>query len=178
MNKHLRWFLLWWVMLLVGVIARILSPIACFFITRTNVKTTVKRLGKIEATLPRDNLVWWLTWFNTDDNSTDEWWYGCYNTSYTWFGLKFAQRWTQQDYDNSKFIRWFCRVRWLQRNSAYTFNRKFFGIEKDSKWAWQYKADKPLWFGYYNSVNIGYKSHKDLDRLMYAGRVLGIRKVK
>lgn len=83
---------------------------------------------------------------------------------------------TQQYYDTHRVYRWYCRMMWLQRNSMYTFNRKFFGLAKDSKLAWQYKADWPLWFGYYNSVNIGFKAHKGIDRLMYAGRIIGLRK--
>jgi hypothetical protein len=74
-------------------------------------------------------------------------------------------------------IRWLMRVLWLQRNSAYgLFNTKWLTLAKDSKFAWQYKAQKPLWFGYYNDVNIGWKSHKGFDSLMYAGRIVGMRK--
>lgn len=165
--KYLRWALLLPLSLIVGLIARLLSPIACMFIVTELEEDTVKRLGKIRVTLLRDNLVWWLSWFNTDDNNTDEYFYGVYPLS---------KYFTQKQYNESRILRWFMRVLWLQRNSAYTFNRKFFGIDKDSKWAWQYKADKPLLFGYYNSINIGYKSHKGIDKLMYAGRIIGIRK--
>ena len=166
--KYLAWALLWPLMFSIGVIGRLLSPIAVIFIVRDSRLDYVKRFQKRTLLLERDKLVWWLTWFDTDDNATDEWWYGMYG----------KQTWTQRDYDNSRVLRWFCRMMWLQRNSAYTFNRKFFGMAKDSPLAWQYKADVPLWFGYYNSINIGFKAHKGFDRLMYAGRILGIRKYK
>lgn len=169
MIKYLRWTSLFPILFVIGLLARGLSPFACLFIVTEPRLDVVKRLGKKKVLLPRDSLVWWLTWFDTDDNATDEYWYGMY-------GL--TKYWTQAQYDNSAILRWFMRVLWLQRNSAYTFNRKFFGIARDSKWAWQYKAQWPLAFGYYNDINIGYKAHRGFDKLMFAGRILGIRKYK
>ena len=165
--KYLIWALLWPVLLAVGLVGCILSPVVCLFIV-TNPRTdSVKRLNRQIVTLPRDSLVWWLAWFDTDDNATDECWYGMYgNTANV----------TQDYYDTHPIYRWFCRVLWINRNSMYTFNRKFFGIAKYSWMAWQYKAKWPLLFGYYNDVNIGFKAHKGFDKLMYAGRILGIRK--
>ena len=173
--KYIIWALLWPVLIISGMAGRLLSPIAVCFVKSEPYTTTVKRLNRQLVTLQRDRLVWWLTWFDTDDNATDEWWYGCYNQNSI---FAFIRNWTQADYDNSKLIRWYCRMMWLQRNSMYTFNRKFFGISPDSKLAWQYKADIPLLFGYYNSVNIGWKAHKGIAKLMYAGRILGVRKYK
>jgi len=165
--KYCYWALLWIPLFVVGIIGRLLSPIAVIFIVRAPRLDVVKRLGKQTWMLQRDNLVWWLSWFGTDDNAVDEYWYGYYDQASTK---------TQHYYDTHRVYRWYCRVMWLNRNSMYTFNRKFFGLPKDSKLAWQYKADLPLWFGYYNSVNIGFKSHKGIDRLMYAGRIIGLRK--
>lgn len=194
MFKYIQWFIYFLPVFFIGLLGRVLSPIACLFIIRQIKGDTVKRLGKKYVELPRDNLVWWLSWFNTDDNNTDEWWYGLYNILSP---IKSIQNWTQEDYDSSKFIRWFCRVSWLQRNSMYTFNRTFFskpleliplkyftkGIETTGFWyelsiynkSFQLKANIPFGFGYFNSVNIGWKSHKDKDTLLYAGRILGIR---
>lgn len=165
--KYCYWALLWIPLFVVGIIGRLLSPLAVIFIERAPRLDVVKRLGKQTWMLQRDNLVWWLSWFGTDDNAVDEYWYGWYDQASTK---------TQHYYDTHRVYRWYCRVMWLNRNSMYTFNRKFFGLAKDSKLAWQYKADIPLWFGYYNSVNIGFKAHKGIDRLMYAGRILGVRK--
>lgn len=165
--KYLYWALLWPLLFVVGWIFRIFAPVACMFIVRAPRTDTVKRLNKQILTLQRDSLVQRLTWLDTHDNATDEYWYGMYPLS-----LKF----TQQQYDNSALLRWFFRVCWLWRNSAYTFNRKFFGIAKNSPLAWQYKAQKPMFFGWHNDINIGWKSHKGFDGLMFAGRILGLRK--
>jgi hypothetical protein len=166
MLKHLYWALLFILQMPLVVIGRVLSPFACFFIVRKPRTDVVKRLGKQVVTLDRDDLQDWLSWFRTDDNAADEWWYGMYG----------KPNWTQDDYDGSKVKRWYCRMMWYQRNNLYTFNRKYFGLPKGSKWAWQYKAKLALPFGFYNDVNIGFKSHKGFDRLMFAGRLIGIRK--
>lgn len=170
---YIRWFIRFLLMFFFcHIIGRFLSPFACMWIKRRPRTDVVKRLDKKIVTLNRDYLVGWLTWFDTDDNATDEYWYG-------WYDEGWAKTQESQDYyDAHKIFRWWCRVKWLQRNSCYTFNRKFFGLPKDSKWAWQYKADIPLLFGYYNSVNIGYKAHKNFDTLMLAGRIFGLRKKK
>lgn len=165
--KYLYWALLFIPLFIVGIVGRILSPIVVCFVKRELYTTTVKRLGKQVVSLQRDLLVWWLTWFDTDDNATDEYWYGLYDATSTW---------TQADYDNSRLIRWYCRMMWLQRNSMYTLNRKVFGLRPDSKLAWQYKKNVPLLFGYYNSINIGWKSHDGIEKLLYAGRIIGLRK--
>lgn len=169
MIKYLYWLMLWPFAFMVGLLGRILAPIVCMFIERKPRTDVVKRLGKRTVTLPRDSLVWWLTWFDTDDNATDEYWYGFYDENTTK---------TQEYYDTHRIYRWYCRVRWLNRNSMYTFNRKFFGLPVGHKYAWQYKKNLPLLFKYYNSVNIGFKSHKGFNRLMLAGRIIGIRKKK
>lgn len=167
---YARWFVKFILMFVIShIIGRVLSPFACMFIKREPRLDTVKRLGKKKVLIDRDSLVWWLTWFDTDDNATDEYWYGGYDQKSTK---------TQEYYDTHAIYRWYCRVMWLNRNSMYTFNRKFFGLPKDSKLAWQYKAIKPLAFGYVNDINIGYKSHKGFDRLMLAGRIIGLRKNK
>lgn len=156
--KYLYWFLLLIPSIIIGWSARLISPIACMFITRAPYYTTVKRYGKTYQLLDRDRLVWWLTWFDTDDNATDEFWYGIYSTTKT-----------QEYYDTHRVYRWWCRVMWLQRNSMYTFNRKFFGLKKDSPLAWQYKGNS-LIKG--RTINIGFKAHKGIDRLMLAGRFI------
>jgi hypothetical protein len=159
------------------------------FITRTFKLDTVKRYSKQKVTLPRDNLVSWLSWFNTHDNNTDEFWYGMYGNTV----LK-----TQAYYDTHAVYRWWCRVMWLQRNSAYGFNYAYFSkpledVTKSYEWgneatAWWFHLDirpssfqlevhHPLWRGKYNSINIGWKSHTDMPKMLYAGRILGIRKV-
>lgn len=167
--KYGYWALLWPLMMAIGIFGRVCAPVVCLFISPKIRFDVVKRFGKQRVAMPRDSLVWWLTWFDTDDNATDEYWYGMYGST--------ANK-MQNYYNTHAIYRWYCRLRWLNRNSMYTFNRKFFGLSKGSPLAWQYKADVALWFGYYNSINIGFKAHKGFDRLLYAGRILGIRKHK
>ena len=170
LNKYLRWALLWLpVVFTTVVIARILSPFACLFVTHEVRTDVVKRQNKQVVTMLREYLPNWLTWFQTDDNAVDEYWYGMY---------PFSKYFTQEQYDNSWLIRYFMRVCWLQRNSAYTFKRKFFCMAKDDPNAWQITKKIPIAFGYGFDINIGYKAHKGFDRLMYAGRIFSIKKLK
>jgi hypothetical protein len=158
MNKYLYWALLFIPQIPLFFIGRILSPFACFFIVRKPRTDIVKRLGKKVARLDRDDLVDWIAWFRTDDNASDEWHYGMYSKKYV----------TQDYYDTHAIYRWYCRMMWYQRNNLYTFNRKFFGLPKDSPLAWQYKGNS---FIKSRTINIGFKAHKGIDRLMFAGRI-------
>jgi hypothetical protein len=155
MNKYLRWFLIFILHIALFFIGRLLSPFACLFIVRSMQTDVVKRFNKQVVNLPRDNLVWWLNWFATDDNNVDEFWYGMYGNT---------PNVTQEYYDTHIFYRLYCRVMWLQRNNLYTFNRKYFGLDKGDLRAWQYENKK--W-----GTNIGFKAHKGIERLMFAGRL-------
>jgi hypothetical protein len=160
-SKYAYWALLFaltWILLL-PLVGRLLSPFACLFIVRFPAITRVKRYNKELTRLNRDNLVWWLSWFATDDNNVDEYFYGMYGNT---------PKVTQEYYDTHAVYRWWCRVLWLQRNNLYTFNRKFFGLNKDSKLAWQYKGAS---FIKGRTINIGFKAHKGISRLMFAGRI-------
>lgn len=166
---------------------RIVSPIACLFIKRSDRNDTVKRLGRREVTLPRDNLIPLLSLFQTNDNNCDEWWYGMYNTS------GWNKNWTQEDYDKSPFKRWLCRVMWLQRNSGYGFSYSLLSIPRETAPLYEHtvgsKGSGELWFIYqeyemyfqlraqvpfvfktYLDINIGWKAQKDFPRVIYAGR--------
>lgn len=169
MIKYAYWALLFIPQPFLFFIGRAFSPIACLFVRYEDRTDVVKRQNKQVVTMLREYLPRWLCWFETDDNAVDEYWYGVY---------PLTKYFTQSQYDNSWWIRYFMRVCWLQRNNLYTFNREYFGIAKDSKLAWQYKAKWPLLFGYHNDVNIGFKSHKGVasGRLMFASRIIGIRK--
>lgn len=156
--KYLFWALLFPLTFLIGLVARLLSPFACLFINREPYFTSVKRYGRQLLVLDRDRLVWWLTWLDTFDNATDEYFYSLYGNS---------AKTSQKAYDNSRLIRWWYRVLWLQRNSAYTFIYKFFSLSNDSKWAWSYENDK------YN-IYIGWKPKG--DRLMYSGRIISFKR--
>lgn len=189
---NFAWLIQFPIMFILFFVGRILSPFACFFVTEVLFTDRVKRFGKVEMTMKRERLVWWLSWFDTHDNSTDEYWYGMYDD---WILSLFKV--THEQYINSKLIRYYCRVMWLQRNNLYGFNNRFFskdleedigvieiGDESTTNWtrltlrknSFQYEAHRALPFGYWNTINIGWKKHKGQPRMIYAGRILGIRK--
>lgn len=218
----------------IELVCYILAPfVACF--VRTELRQDYVKRKKQVRTMTRDYIIKHLYWFQTHDNPVDEWWYGVYNTDH-WFA--FARAWTQADYDNSRFIRWYCRVMWLWRNCAYGFHYALFsrpkeelckvytaGIEGKGLWyelkifkrSFQFECHAPslifvllystttiaLWFissceSYYIlasllisallcylalrrrylTINIGWKSHKQMPRLLYANRIIGFRKYK
>jgi hypothetical protein len=153
----------------------------------------VKRLDKQAVNMPRDYLIPLFYLWQTHDNAVDEWWYGLYNVDH-WF--KFAQNWTQRDYDNSWFVRYYCRLMWLWRNCAYGWHYALFSRPKEQSIAVYEKGTEGVGFWYqlslfnssfqlechvpfgarYLSINIGWKSHKTTGRLLYANRIIGFRK--
>lgn len=188
---YLQWVLLFPFAILTIVLSWILAPLVALFTRRITTTTKVKRLGKQRVTLDRTNLVRWLSWFQTHDNTVDEWWYGCYNEN---FWLASVRNWTQDDYDNSSLIRYFCRVAWLWRNPAYGMHYALFSkpvesllrnklylhgdtslhltVRKSS-----FQLTGPVSLGnYYLNINIGWKQHKEQPRLLYASRIFSIRR--
>jgi hypothetical protein len=183
--------------LVVEIACYLLAPVVALFVTRSPRYDVVKRLGKAKVLLERDNLIRPLILFQTHDNAVDEWWYGVYNTDH-WF--KFARDWQQYDYNNSAFIRYYCRVMWLWRNCAYGWLYLLFsrpkefsgritsrGNQNSGFWyelkrfpkSFQLESHIPLGFNKrYLSINIGFKSHKLTERLLYANRIIGFRKYK
>lgn len=59
-------------------------------------------------------LPWWLSWFETTDNSLDG--DGGWQSEHLWFKGS-----------NSKFVRYINRVRWLMRNTGMGFSEKVMG---------------------------------------------------
>lgn len=169
--------------LAIEVFCWLTNPIACLFTRRDSRYDYVKRLG-IHAVLERDYLRQPFYLWQTHDNAVDEGWYGLYD-------IPFLASKTQSDYDNSWLIRYWCRVWWLSRNTAYGFHYKLFSKPREDayfiferswielrlfKSSFQLEAQIPLGFGRFNSLNIGWKSHKLMERKLYANRLLGIRK--
>ena len=184
-----RWLLLFIPALLIEALCWFTNPIACLFTRRDSRYDYVKRLG-IHVVLDRDYLRQPFYLWQTHDNAVDEGWYGKYV-------IPFLADTTQAEYDNSWLIRYWCRLWWLSRNTAYGFHYKWFsapredvlsvtehGIEDVTFWyklqvfnrSFQLEAQIPLGFGRYNSSNIGWKSHKLMKRKLYANRLIGIRK--
>lgn len=192
---YLRWILYFLPALFIELVCYISAPIIACFVKSSTRYDTVKRFNKQYMSLERDRLIKPLYWFQTHDNAVDEWWYGMYNTDH-WFA--FAQTWTQTDYDNSKIIRWYCRLMWLWRNCAYGFHYVLFsqpketahrqyerGIEYKGFWflfkryksSFQFECHIPIYIvARYISINIGWKAHKKTEKLLYANRLISFRK--
>lgn len=116
--------------IIVILLAYPIVPIACLFI-RTDLRTdTMKRrardLGEHEYkqyTAIRVYLHKAFNWYQVHDNAMDEFWYGNYRDR-----LGINERFTQEDYDNSRLLRYYNRVRWGLRNKAYWFRYAWLGL--------------------------------------------------
>jgi hypothetical protein len=187
--KYIIWLIYFIPALLIEWLCWLTNPIACLFTTRKLGTDTVKRLDKNIVTLERDFLLPIFKLWNTHDNFVDEGWYGLYE-------IPFLKDKTQSDYDNSWLIRYWCRLWWLTRNTGYGWHYKLFsrpkeisgnvytyGIENKGFWyelksypsSFQFEMQVPLGIRYL-SINIGWKAHKLMPRLLYANRIIGFRK--
>lgn len=193
---YLLWVLYFAPAILVELACALTNWFVAFFITSEVRTDVVKRLDKHTVTLMRDYLVPPFYLWQTHDNAVDEWWYGLYNVDH----FKFAQNWTQSDYTNSRWIRYYCRVCWLYRNIAYGWHYKLFSRPKESNPTIREYGTEGIGFWYklqsypssfqlevhiplgsrYSTVNIGWKPHKGVDRLLYANRIpfVSFRKYK
>lgn len=184
------WLLYFIPALIVELLCYLTNPIAAIFTYREARYDWVKRLGKY-ALLERDYL--YLSLWQTHDNAACEWWYGMYNVNH----LDFAKNWTQHDYDNSWWIRYYCRLVWLYRNNAYGWLYKLFSRPKEDaykvyehgkedegfylllelrKRSFKFELQIPLLvIPRYFGLNIGWKAHKTTEKLLYANRIIGFR---
>lgn len=190
----LRWLVYFIPALLVELFCYLTNPVAALFTYREKRYDWVKRLGKYEL-LERDYL--WLSLWQTHDNAADEWWYGVYNQNHF---FDFAKNWTQADYDNSWLVRYYCRLVWLYRNNAYGWLYKLFSRPKEDAYkvyeygkegvsfyyklelrnkSFQFELQIPLVvLPRYLSINVGWKAHKQTNKLLYANRIIGFRKYR
>lgn len=187
----LRWALYFVPALAVELICYLTSPLVAFFVHKEPREDTVKRLNRQVVTMDREYLVPLFYLWQTHDNAVDEWWYGMYNTTH-WF--EFARNWTQEDYDKSWWVRYYCRVMWLWRNCAYGWHYFLFsrpleengtkltkGVKK-SFWyelnifskSFQLELHLPVGPKYI-SINIGWKPHKGKPKLLYANRIFSLK---
>ena len=169
LNRYALWASYFIPALAVELFCWVTNPIACLFVRKEPRHDIVKRLGKQYATFDREYIWGIFSLWATHDNAVDEGWWGLYD-------IPFLANTTQADYDNSELVRYWCRLWWLSRNTAYGWHYLLFSLPLDD--GWQYKAQKPLLFGYYNDINIGWKSHKSKPRKLYANRIIGLRKNK
>jgi len=193
LKNILLWLLLLVPSILVEIMCYLLNPIIALFITSEPRTDRVKRApwNNGTFTFDRDYIIKPFRWFQTHDNAVDEWWYGAFNSK---SHFKFLREATQEDYDNSWWIRYCCRVMWMYRNNAYGFLYNLFsrpleeridvkehGVEDSgSFWyllqvypsSWKLEVQIPVWkTNRYISVNCGWKAHKGFPRVMYANRI-------
>jgi len=191
---HLLWGALFIPNLAVTLLCLLLNPVVAIMYTHEDRQDRVKRLGNTAVTMQREYLIKPLRWFQTHDNAVDEYWWGMFTVDST---FKYVREATQEQYNHSAFLRYLCRLLWMNRNCAYGFLYNWFGRElqptqtltehgtKDSGlWykyrgrgnSWQLQAYVPLLFGIYLDINIGWKEHDGFPRAMYANRLIAFRK--
>lgn len=195
MNVYSRWLVYFPLELGVKALAMLLTPLVAIFVTKEWRTDRVKRRGNVQVTMQREYLISWLRYFQTHDNAVDEYWWGLFSESSY---LPLVRLATQEQYDASAFLRYLCRVLWMWRNPAYGFSYHWFGRALDAVvtveevgdkaqglWvrrtkrgsSFQYQAHRPVG-KFYLDINIGWKEHDGFPRVMYAGRVISIRRTK
>jgi len=139
--------------LLVVIVCWFTNPIACLF-------PTMQSNG-------RDKLWGIFNLWSTHDNYVDEFYFNKYDTDLideeTYFGHNLQGR----------LWRYWYRLRWLKRNTAYGWSYLLFSIPKGKGFQW--KGTHWLPFGYHNDYNIGWKMHGGIEKLSYASRIIGLR---
>jgi hypothetical protein len=150
------YYLLWLLYLIPNFIVVTLcwfsNPIVCLFPSRQS--------------NGRDKLWGIFNLWSTHDAPVDEYFYGKYPGTNNILA----------EYENSAWIRYKYRVKWLTRNTAYGWTYLLFSIPKGKGFQW--KGISKTYFGYHNDINIGWKEHGGIEKLSYACRPLGLRKVK
>lgn len=106
------------VLLLLTVVAYIIAPVLALFITYAE-ESDITGQPSLLPGKPRAFLQEWCRIWQSPDAPVDEWWYGNYELD-SW-----RKNYTQEDYDNSAYLRWKCRVAWLWRNPAYGWGELF-----------------------------------------------------
>lgn len=98
--------------------------------------------------------VWWIfKWAVTHDAPLDAWWTDGYQMD-NWV----KKRYTQEDYDNKSWIRWYSRMKWIVRNPAYGWS-KWIGYDQRGMDMVKHKDGSHLWdkgypnTSYYTAVN-------------------------
>ena len=146
--KYLKYIIYFIPHLLVTLACWLTNPIACLF--------------PVRQANGRDKLWGIFDLWSTFDNPVDEGWYGDYWT-------------TPTNYQSSKLTRYWYRLRWLSRNTGYGWSYLLFSISVGT--GFQLKGQTRAIFGFYNDYNIGWKSHTGFDKLDYACRIIGLRKI-
>lgn len=150
---YLRYILYFILSLLVTWLCWLTNPIACLFPSR--------------QPNGRDKLLGMFELWSTFDNHVDEFFYGGYNGHYPTVD-------EQSGYNNSRWIRYKYRLKWLSRNTGYGWSYLLFSIPRSK--GFQLKGQSKPFLGYYNDYNIGWRSHEGMPKLDIATRLVGLRK--
>ena len=176
-NPYLLWIIYFPLQLAISLFCKVTAPIACLFVTKRLRTDRVKVYGGEEMTFDREYLWGPFILWQTHDAACDEYYLGGYSHLSV---FPFICNCTDIQYKRNSFIRYVYRVLWVWRNTAYGFAYWVFG-RRVYDTHFQIKKDIPLFGGYFLSVNIGWKSNRsapDINRLMYAGGLIRIRKNK
>jgi len=108
------WFVKSVALIVLTILAYPLAYIFALFIVKEE-ESEVTGFPALHVGMPRDFLIPSLRIWQTPDAPVDELWYA---QDYDVWPVKGK---TQADYDSSAWLRYLCRVTWLQRNAAYGF---------------------------------------------------------
>jgi hypothetical protein len=189
MNQNLKliWAIITWIpkvfaLIFLDLLTTILSPVLCLFVIKEE-ESYVTGFPSQFPGKPREFLIKPLRMFQSFDAPLDEYWYGDY-TGWPKTGK------TQMDYVSSWWLRYLCRIVWLNRNPAYGFGQYLgydstgmkYLIQNDntSLWAsgkpnssfwlaindrgqigWWYKAQIYFYKTHCLEINLGYKLDSD-----------------
>jgi hypothetical protein len=182
----IRWIIYFPFIALVEILTTVLAPLICLFVVKREYTDRVKRRGNAQFTMQREFLPKYLYWFQYPDNAVDEYFWCSYNVDSF---LPYLRNATEEQYESSPFLRYFCRVMWLWRNSGGGFNTYLFGapVEEGVKSqvgslvltkrpsSFQLKGIVQISERWSMNINMGWKQLGEVERLTYAGRFFSLR---
>lgn len=174
----------------------ILAPVGCLFYYWEERTDRVKRLAYERGenpykqyTIARQYLYWPFDYITTDDNAVDEYFWGMFDMEDV----------SLDEYHQSWWLQYYARVRWVWRNPAYKFGRRFLGFDvvKNAKVVSNHIVigknvmETTLWTNPDGSkaflieggfdvpllkdIKYGWKAHKGFNRLLIADRTVTFR---
>lgn len=128
-----RWFCFAVPALLLKSVAVLLSPLLALCVVTRDSHPYCSASG------PREYLWGWLHLFSTHDDGVDALWYqGHYDT-------RAPVGWPEKARDGSWFARYYLRVLWIVRNSAYGFAHYLLGFERVGMYNTLILAQRGVW---------------------------------
>lgn len=194
----IKWIIYYLVSIAMMLVSWAINPILAMCVTQKQWTGYSKRL---DNTLTMDRYYLWkcFSWFQTFDNPCDEYYWGMYGkTNYVaiadYQGFNSLKGFLKfKNYFRSMLLRYMMRVVWLYRNPLYGFNLNILGFTPVSatvvttQWrqfsitTWhsangskefQVQGNLFITKTWYFNINIGWKAHRQLTRLMLAGRLI------